>query len=132
MLMIYPNLNVALPGLPPSVLPIEAKTFTYRCGKRKTTLYQFPIILVYVIIDYKCQDLTFDRACVDLKRPPWGFASAVSAYVQLSRCRTLNQLSILRPFDPSELMTKLPKDLCDELEWEEEIDRTTHLMYGSF
>jgi hypothetical protein len=130
MLMTCPYLNVALPG-PPSVLPIEAKAFKYRGGKRKAILYQFPVTLAYAITDYKCQGLTFDHAYVDLKRPPSGFTSAASAYVQLSRCRAINQLSILRPFDPSELTTKLSKDLCDELKWEKEPDRTTRVMYDS-
>jgi hypothetical protein len=131
MLVTCPNLDIALPGLPPSVIPIEAKPLKYRSGKRKATLYQFPVTVAYAITDYKCQSLTFDSVAVDLKRPLTGFSSAASAYVQLSRCRSLDRLSIIRPFDPSELTTKLSKELCDELEWEDDLDRATQVLYDS-
>ena len=84
MLVMCPHLDIALPGLPPSVIPIEAKTFRYRSGKCRATLYQFPVTVAYAITDYKCQSLTFDCVAVDLKRPRTGFSSAASAYVQLS------------------------------------------------
>ena len=131
MLMTCPNLDIMLPGLPRSVLPIQAKTFTYRSGKRQATFYQFPVTLAYAITDYKCQSLTFDQVVVDLKHPSTGFVPAASAYVQLSRCRTIDWLSIIRPFDPSELTTKLSKELSDELKWEEEMDLKTCEKYDS-
>ena len=122
MLVTVSNLVVHLPGLPPSVLPIEAKIFMYKSSKRKTTLYQFHVILAYIITDYKCQDLTFDQVYVDLKHSLTGFTSAASAYIQLSRCRVINQLSIVHSFDSSELTTELSKDLHDKLKWKEELD----------
>ena len=129
MLVTCPDLDITLPGLPRSVLPIQAKTFTYRSGKRKATFFQFPVTMAYTITDYKCQSLTFDQVVVDLKRPSTGFAPAASAYVQLSRRRALDQLSIIRPFDPSELTTKLSRELSDELKWEEEVDLKTRERY---
>lgn len=92
-------------------------------------MYQFPVTVAYAITDYKCQSLTLDSAFIDLKRPPTGFASGASAYVQLSRCRALNRLSIIRPFDPAELKEKLSKELLDELKWEQELDRDTRTKY---
>jgi hypothetical protein len=41
-----------------------------------------------------------------------------SPYVQLSRAKSLASLSILHPFDPTELPTPLSKDIIAELEWE--------------
>lgn len=64
------NLDVILASLPPSVLPIEAKIFTYKSDNHKTTLYQFPVIVAYAIMDYKYQNFTFDRVAVDLKHSP--------------------------------------------------------------
>ena len=125
------DLDFTLPGLPPSVLPIQPKTFMYRSGRRKATLYQFPVTLAYAITDYKCQSLTFEQVVVDLKRPSTGFAPAASAYVQLSRCRALDRLSIIRPFDPSELTTKFSRELSDELKWEQEMDLDTRQRYDS-
>jgi hypothetical protein len=131
MLVTCPNLDVVLPGLPSSVFPIQAKTFTYRSGKREATLHQFPVTMAYAITDYKCQSMTFDRVVVDLKRPSTGFAPAASPYVQLSRCRAIDRLSILRPFDPSELTTKLSRELSDELEWQEDMDLKTRERYDA-
>jgi len=130
MLVTCSDPNIVVPGLPPSVLPIRPIKFTYKSGTRKASLYQFPVTLAYAITDYKCQGLTFDRVSIDLKRPPTGFASGASAYVQLSRCRALDRLSIIRPFDPSELRTKLSNELSDELKWEEDLDRATRIYYG--
>ena len=131
MLVTCPDLDITLPGLPRSVLPIQAKTFTYRSGKRKATFYQFPVTMAYAITDYKCQSLTFEQVVVDLKHPPTGFAAAASAYVQLSRCRTIDRLSIIRPFDPSELTTNLSRELSNELKWEEKMDLNTCERYDS-
>ena len=131
MLVTYPDLDITLLSIPPSVVPIQPKTFTYRSGKRKATFYQFPVTLAYATTDYKCQSLTFEQVLVDLKHPSTGFAPAASAYVQLSRCRALDRLSIIRPFYPFELTTKLSKELSDELKWEEEMDLKTHQRYDS-
>src|SRR5579859_5461889 len=108
-----------LPGLPRSVLPIQAKTFTYRSSKPKTTFHVLPITMAYAITD---QSLTFEQVMVDLKCRCTGFAPAASTYVQLSRCRVLDRLSIIRPFVPSELTTKLSRELSNELKWEDEMD----------
>jgi hypothetical protein len=129
MLVTCPDLDITLPGLPLSVLPIEAKTFTYRSGKRKATFHQFPVTLAYAITDYKCQSLTLEQVVIDLKHPSTGFAPAASTYVQLSRCRSLDRLSIIHPFDPSELTMKLSRELTDELKWEEDMDLSTRERY---
>ena len=94
-------------------------------------MHQFPVTMAYAITDYKCQSLTFDYVVVDLKRPPTGFSSAASAYVQLSRCKAIDHLSIIRPFHPSELTAKLSKELSDELKWEAHLDRITRAKYDS-
>jgi hypothetical protein len=131
MLVTCPDLDITLPGLPRSVVPIQVKTYTYRSGKREATFCQFSITLTYAITDYKCQSLTFEQVGVDLKSPSTGFVPAASAYVQLSRWRALDRLSIIRPFDRSELTTKLSKELTDELKWEEDMDLETRKGYDS-
>jgi hypothetical protein len=94
------SVEIALPGLPRSVVGIEPISITCKLGLGKAVTYsQFPITLAYAIIDYKCQGQTFRWAVIDLP------------YVQLSRAKTLASLSILRPFDPAELRSPLPKDL---------------------
>src|SRR5205814_10516851 len=116
-----------LSGLPPSVLPIQAKSFMYRSAKHQAMFYQFPVTLAYAITDYKCQNLTFDQVVVDLKCPSMGFAPTASAYVQLSQCRMIDRLSIICPFNPAEPTMKLSKELSDELRWiSRHVKDTTH------
>jgi hypothetical protein len=86
MLAMCEDLDITLPGLPRSVLPIQSKTFTHRSAKHQATFYQFPVTMAYAITDYKCQSLTFEQVVVDLKCPSTSFAPATSTYVQLSRC----------------------------------------------
>jgi hypothetical protein len=125
------DVNVSIPGLPPSVVAIEPAEFRHsqRDGKY-VKLVQFPFTLAYAITDYKCQGLTFEWVIVDLKKPTTGFSTVCSPYVQLSRAKTLNQLSIMRSFDAEELRTPLSVALQDELQWEEEMAITTRNQYA--
>jgi hypothetical protein len=92
---------------------------------------QFAVTLVYAITDYKCQGETyFNGLLTDLKKPLTGSTQAASPYVQLSRVRSLEELSIIRDFDPEELRKPLPEDLIKELKWEEHMDEVTKEKYG--
>jgi hypothetical protein len=54
------GIQIALPGLPSSVVGIEPVETTYRptTGKGKVvTFFQFPVSLAYAITDYKCPDI---------------------------------------------------------------------------
>jgi ATP-dependent exoDNAse (exonuclease V) alpha subunit len=73
----------------------------------------------------KCQGKTYDHVLVDLAKPRSGGSPSASLYVQLSRCRALNSLSIMRPFDTTELHTALSRDLLTELDRQEAMDRQT-------
>ena len=53
----------------------------------------------------------------------------MSLYVQLSRVRSLNGLSVLRPFNPEELRTPIPQHLKYELQWEEEMNEITMQLF---
>ena len=122
------GVEIALPGLPPSVVGIEPMSLTYKAGLRKAVTYsQFPATLAYAITDYKCQ--TFGWVVVDLKKPNRGYSPTSSPYVQLSRAKTLASWSILRPFHPAELRTPLSKDLMAELEWQTQKAKETENLY---
>jgi len=124
------ELNISIPGLPPSVVPIEPIRFTYRARSHKqATLLQFPVTLAYVITDFKCQSQTFDYVLCDLEKPRTGQAPTTSVYVQLSRARSLQRLSIMRPFNVDQLTTPLPPELLDELQWESDMDEKTRALY---
>lgn len=109
---------------PPGVFPLPTVSLTFSRGKRKATFNQFPVTLAYATTDYKCQGETyFYGLLTDLRKPLTGSTEAASLYVQLSRVQSLQQLSIMRDFDPEELRVPLPENLIHELEWEERMDK---------
>jgi len=125
------GIDVSLPGLPPSVVPIEAIEFRYDGGQGKhVKLTQFLVTLAYAITDYKCQGQTFNWIIVDLKRPSSGNSPSDSPYVQLSRAKSLDHLSIMRPFHADELHAPIPIELLDELQWQEEMAMKTAHQYS--
>ncbi len=124
------GVQVAIPGLPPSVIGIEPISLTYNADHgKKITYIQFPATLAYAIMDYKCQGQTFEWVIVDLKKPNRGSSPTSSPYVQLSRAKTRACLSILRPFDPAELRSPLSKHILTELEWQERMAEETEILY---
>jgi len=106
-------------GLPPEVVAIEPTKFQCSLGKgRSVSLRQFTVVLAYAITDYKCQGQTYSSILVDLQKPIHGCPPATSLYVQLSRVRNLNGLSIMRHFDECELYVPLSESLLEELQWQ--------------
>lgn len=94
---------------------------------------QFPVTLAHAITDYKCQAKTFHAIIADLQKPSGfgcGSSPSTSAYVQLSRATTLQRVSIMRPFDETELSRTMELELIEELKWQEEMAKTTLEMYG--
>ena len=125
-----PGVQISIPPLQPSVIPIKMARFKHNRGHgRSVTLEQFPVTLAYAMTDYKCQGKTFEYVVIDLKTPSGrGSSSPTSAYVQLSRATALNRVSIIRPFDANDLCQPLPQELLDELRWQEEMaERTAHM-----
>src|SRR5436190_8722661 len=125
------KLNISISRLPPSVVPIAPVQFTYKIRPNKyVKLRQFPVTLAFAITDFKCQGQTFDWVLCDIHRPRTGLAPSTSPYVQLSRARSLGRVSIMRPFNVDELSTPLPKELLDELRWEEDMAQTRRAAYN--
>ena len=123
------GVDIALPGLPPSVVGIEPELLTYNGLHRKTFTYlQFPVTIAYAITDYKCQGQTFTWVIVNLKKPS-NPSPASSPYVQLSQAKTRARLSILHPFNPAELQSDLSKHLLAELEWQNQKAKETEALY---
>lgn len=123
---------IQIPGLPENVVPIWPESFRYDVGHgRWAKLRQFPVTLAYAITDFKCQGQTYEWLRVDIKKPQTGAASVMSPYVQLSRVQSLQRLSILRPFDPDDLRVPIPKELIEELEWEQRMNELTAQIYLS-
>ena len=126
------QVNFQIMELPPNVAPISPISFRHNAGHGKyVRLRQFPVSLAYAITDYKCQAQTYDYLRADIKKPNFGPATAMSPYVQLSRARSLQRVSIMRPFDPAELSVPLSKELIAELEWEEQMAEKTDKLYST-
>ena len=81
----------------------------------KITRYQFPIALGYAITDYKCQGQTYTTGVIDLA-PVSGRSDPNSAYVMLSRFRSLHGLLIFSDFPIKVFNEKLPSPLVHELD----------------
>lgn len=133
MLVKVPGSDVKIGEFPVGVIPLRRSDFTFRPAKTKIGVKykQFAVTLAYAITDYKCQGETYsDGLLTDLRKPLTGSTDAASLYVQLSRVRSLQQLSIMRDFDEVELRKPLSDDLIKELEWEERMDRMTTKKYA--
>ena len=62
------GIDVHLPGLPPLVIDIEPSSTTYYGDDGKIAMIlQFPVILGYIITDFKCQSRIFSNVIVDIK-----------------------------------------------------------------
>jgi hypothetical protein len=132
MLVRVPGSKVKLGDLPIGVVAMPPSTETVKVGiKGSASFKQFAVTLAYAITDYKCQGDTYvDGLLSDLRKLLTGSTEAASLYVQLSRIQSLQQLSIMRSFDPEELRRPLPAELLKELEWEAQMDEDTRVRYS--
>ncbi len=113
-----------LDGLKPNHVPIDSKTNSIPVklkGKQKPISFSrthFPLVPRFSCTAHKSQGKTLTRAIVDLI-PQKGRVGGIEinfSYVPLSRVRTLNELTILRPFDPSILNARVNKDCAAMME----------------
>lgn len=63
---------------------------------------QYPLRLAWAVTVHKSQGQTFDRVHIDAGR---GMFAPGQLYVALSRCRTLNGITLARPIDSSQILT---------------------------
>jgi len=112
-----------LPGLPPNVFPLSAvsKNMTLNLDKqRKRTfkLTQFPLVPSAALTVHKVQGQSLSRVIVGKWRDPKMVAqNAMSAYVMLSRVRTLNGLYITQPLTRADCDHFVPSlEIVAELE----------------
>lgn len=88
--------------------------FMHPHSRKKCTLkrFQLPVMPAFAMTVYKAQGLTFPRVVVDLE----GCMNLESAYVMLSRVKSLSGLMVLRPFSRKKITVRQSEDLRKELE----------------
>ena len=99
--------SIQLPGLDTGVVPLLPISEPVTRQGRASYTWQtgLPCTPSFAITDYKSQSQSFDKACLDIDSS----SSFSSLYVNLSRCRTLEGVSLLRPI-PQTVWNKEPSN----------------------
>ena len=115
--------SIQLPGLDTGVVPLlpisepvtrqGRASYTWRTG--------LPCTPSFAITDYKSQSQSFDKACLDIDSS----SSFSSLYVSLSRCRTLEGVSLLRPITQAVWSKEPSSSIKDGMVRLEELSRRT-------
>jgi len=71
---------------------------------------QLPLVPAYAFTDYKIQGQSLSNVIIDLQ----GCRSLQSAYVMLSRAKSMNGVAILRWFEPGKIYRTLSQQFRDE------------------
>lgn len=105
------------------VFPTKTSVDYIAPDKRKFSFsrWQIPLLPAYAYTDYKAQGRSLETVIVDLA----GCRSAQSAYVMLSRVKTLEGLAILRWFPTIRVTKPLQHDLRNEMDRLERLSKET-------
>jgi hypothetical protein len=111
----YKNSNPDAPFLHRVTLKTITKTIHFRLPNSEkmysATRSQLPLIPAFAFTSHNAQGRSLDVCCIDLASCP----TIQSAYVMLSRVRSLQGLCILRPFRLDRIQNHISQELREEL-----------------
>jgi hypothetical protein len=96
--------------------PIFCSESELELGNMSLVRHQVPITPAWAITEYKAQGSTYDKISVDLHRKSSGASHKryTSVYVQLSRARSLEGLSLLQNVTLGDLQGRIDPELVTE------------------
>ncbi|MFH1142254.1 MAG: helicase C-terminal domain-containing protein, partial [Candidatus Uhrbacteria bacterium] len=104
----FPTLKVGLEdGKTVEVKPHKWEVFEYQLDGQNLeeevigSYSQYPIALAWAVTIHKAQGKTFDKVLVDVG---WGAFAHGQMYVALSRCTELSGITLLKPFNPKDVI----------------------------
>lgn len=124
------NSGIQSEQLQSDVIPILPVMSNFRYSQRGGLSFniqrsQLPLVPAYAFTDYKVQGRSMDKAVMDLS----SCYSLQSAYVMLSRAKSLAGVGILKWFPPSRINTRLSQEFRDEFARLKRLDRETKIRF---
>jgi hypothetical protein len=119
-----------------TAIPVFSLSGPMKIGGMSVTRHQAPVTPAWAITDYKVQGSTYDFITVDLHRPnrssKGGSAHRIycSYYVQLSRARSLQGLSLLQAITLEDVNAKPDKLLILEDQRIEQLAKSTEIAWA--
>lgn len=132
----YGQTNIIFPGLAPNVIPVFGtnNSVTVRVQNMSISRHQIPLTPAWAITDYKVQGSTCEAVILDLHHQVGNKNTSshkryCSIYVQLSRVKSLENVSLLRPISIHDVSSKPHDLLLAEDERLEKLCETTDMVW---
>lgn len=112
--------NAIFPGIGSTATPIFCSSGSVKIGNMSITRHQVPVTPAWAITEYKVQGSTYEAVTLDLHRQSISSKDGsshkryCSCYVQLTRVRSLQGLSLLQPVTLNDFNAKPDKLLLVE------------------
>ena len=127
--------NAIFPGIGSTATPIFCSSGSVKIGNMSVTRHQVPVTPAWAITDYKVQGSTYEAVTLDLHRQSISSKDGsshkryCSCYVQLTRVRSLQGLSLLQPVTLKDFNAKPDKLLMVEDRRIEQLAMSTEIAW---